>query len=93
MRILKKWEKITFNDVTGDVEPFRQFRLTEDEYAKVAALKENDVGMISSTDTSEALLLELLAARQMESLLYPELERLDWSGYCVLRADGTFLML
>ena len=93
MRKLKKWEKITFNERTGNLEPFRSFALNQDEMEKVSKLLVNDFGMIESDDTTEEVLMEILQTRSMESLMYPELERLDWSGYCVLRNDGTLLML
>jgi hypothetical protein len=93
MRLLKKWDRINTNPLTDKVEPFRSFKLTVDEIEKLRELPVDSNGIIISSNISENFLKEILISRQMESLLYPELEKDDWSGYCKLWPDGTFWML
>jgi hypothetical protein len=93
MRLLKKHDKINFNKHTEKIEPYRSFYLTEEECEKIRALPADESGLIFSSKETEELLKDILDARGMGSLLYPPLERDDWSGYVKLLPDGLFWML
>lgn len=92
MRLLKKWDKITRNPRTDNIEPYRQFNLTTEEIEQFMALRRTEAGEIISSKESEELLKQFLDARGMGSLLYPELERDDWSGYVACDSTGKFYM-
>jgi len=93
MRLLKKWTRLNYDEKRQRIEPFRTFYLTGDELRRVKELPIGDDGNIISSHDSEALLKEILEARGMGSLLYPDLERDDWSGYVKVFDSGLFWML
>lgn len=93
MRKLKKHEKININKNTEKVKPFRSFYLTQEEIYRLEDFKNRNGGRLVSNDESEMILKDFLEARGMGSLLYPELERNDWSGYIRVFDNGLFWMV
>lgn len=93
MRLLKKWDKIQYDSSRERINPFRTFYLTSDEIEKINDLPKDSKGEIITSQDSEDLLKEILTSRGMQSLLYPALERDDWSGYVKLHDSGLFWML
>lgn len=92
MRLVKKASKIVKNERTEKIEPFRSFYLTPEEVERYVALPENDGVKVTSRE-SEAFLKDVLDARQMGSLLYPEREQDDWSGYVTVLDGGLCWLL
>ena len=93
MRILKKPDKINVNKNTGKVEPYRTFYLTDDEIARIKDLPKDNAGNIKSNKLSEELLKDILDVRGMGSLLYPEREIDDWTGYVRVLDSGMIWLL
>lgn len=93
MRKLKKHERINMNKNTGNVRPFRSFLLSSQEIERLEDFKNRNGGRLISNDESEIILKDFLEARGMGALLYPELERDDWSGYVRVFDNGLLWMV
>lgn len=93
MRLLKKHDKINLSKNSERIRPFRSFYLNQDEFDRIEDFKNRNGGKLITNQESEQILRDILEARGMESLLYPELERDDWSGYVTVWEDGMLWML
>lgn len=92
MRLRKDTGRISISDKTEKIEYFRILSLEPYEIEKINKLAKNETGFIDSSEASEALLLEILEARQMGQLLYPDRELDKWSGYVRLEGNKLFLV-
>lgn len=93
MRKLKKHEKISLNKKTERIKPYRSFYLTSDEMVRLNDFKNRHGGKIVTNDESEQILKDFLDSRGMGALLYPDLERDDWSGYVKVWDGGLMWLL